>query len=324
MSFSLRGLARVLVTLLMCVAAFFAGRALWSHYMSDPWTRDAKVRADIVGVAPDVSGLVSEVLVQDNQPVKAGEVLFRIDPARFAIALRQSEAALAGGRATLEQAARELKRYEKLGDVVSQQKTEQAQLALDSAAAAVQQATAARDLAKLNLERSEVRAPVTGVITNFTVRPGDYVAAGAAKVALIDTDSLRVEAYLEETKLNRVHVGDSATIWLMGQPTPLHGHVESIAAGIEDRERTIGSGLLANINPTFSWVRLAQRVPVRIRLDPAPDGVNLVAGMTATVYINQGYNNQAGDRPQKTKQETKQEMKQDGASQQNGAPASPR
>lgn len=324
MTFSLRGLARVLVTLLMCVAAFFAGRALWSHYMSDPWTRDAKVRADIVGVAPDVSGLVSEVLVQDNQTVKAGDVLFRIDPARFTIALRQAEAALAGGKATLEQAARELKRYEKLGDVVSQQKTEQAQLALDSAAAAVQQATAARDLARLNLERSEVRAPVSGVITNFTVRPGDYVAAGAAKVALIDTDSLRVEAYLEETKLNRVHVGDSATIWLMGQPTPLHGHVESIAAGIEDRERTVGAGLLANINPTFSWVRLAQRIPVRIRLDPAPDGVNLVAGMTATVYINQGYTNQAGDRPQETKQEMKQEMKKDGASKQDGAPAGPR
>jgi len=324
MTFSLRGLARVLVTLLMCVAAFFAGRALWSHYMSDPWTRDAKVRADIVGVAPDVSGLVSEVLVQDNQTVKAGDVLFRIDPARFTIALRQAEAALAGGKATLEQAARELKRYEKLGDVVSQQKTEQAQLALDSAAAAVQQATAARDLARLNLERSEVRAPVSGVITNFTVRPGDYVAAGAAKVALIDTASLRVEAYLEETKLNRVHVGDSATIWLMGQPTPLHGHVESIAAGIEDRERTVGAGLLANINPTFSWVRLAQRIPVRIRLDPAPDGVNLVAGMTATVYINQGYTNQAGDRPQETKQEMKQEMKKDGASKQDGAPAGPR
>ncbi len=324
MTFSLRGLARVLVTLLMCVAAFFAGRALWSHYMSDPWTRDAKVRADIVGVAPDVSGLVSEVLVQDNQTVKAGDVLFRIDPARFTIALRQAEAALAGGKATLEQAARELKRYEKLGDVVSQQKTEQAQLALDSAAAAVQQATAARDLARLNLERSEVRAPVSGVITNFTVRPGDYVAAGAAKVALIDTASLRVEAYLEETKLNRVHVGDSATIWLMGQPTPLHGHVESIAAGIEDRERTVGAGLLANINPTFSWVRLAQRIPVRIRLDPAPDGVNLVAGMTATVYINQGYTNQAGDRPQETKQEMKQEMKKDGAPKQDGAPAGPR
>lgn len=287
MTFTLRGAVRVIITLMMCVAAFFAARALWKHYMDDPWTRDARVAADVVGIAPDVSGLVSEVLVRDNQQVKAGDVLFRIDPARFDIALRQAEAALAGAKANVEQAGRDLQRYEKLGDVVSQQKTEQAQLAMDSASATLQQATAARDLAKLNLERSQVRAPVNGVLANFSIRPGDYLAAGVAKVALVDTDTLRVEAYLEETKLNRVHVGDRATIWLMGQSMPMYGRVESIAAGIEDRERTLGAGLLANINPTFSWVRLAQRVPVRIRLDPVPAGVRLVAGMTATAYITE-------------------------------------
>ncbi len=186
----------------MLVAALAAGRELWGHYMDDPWTRDAKVRADIVGVALDVSGFVSEVLVQDNQAVKKGDVLFRIDRARFAIALEQAEAALAGRKATLDQATRDRTRYEQLKDVVSQQKTEQMRASEAEAQAAYRQAMADRDLARLNLDRSEVKASVNGVITNLSLRPGDYVNAGQAEVALVDTDSLRVEGYFEETKLS--------------------------------------------------------------------------------------------------------------------------
>lgn len=285
MKTTFRNLVRVAVTLLVIVAAFAAGRELWGHYMDDPWTRDAKVRADIVGVAPDVSGFVSEVLVRDNEAVKKGDVLFRIDRARFAIALEQSEAAVEGRKATLDQATRDRGRYEELKDVVSQQKTEQMRASEAEAAAAYRQAVADRDLAKLNLDRSEVKASVNGVITNLGLRPGDYVNAGQAEVALVDTDSLRVEGYFEETKLPRIKVGDAVSIKLMGQGTPLSGHVESIAAGIEDRERTVGTGLLANINPTFNWVRLAQRVPVRIAFDKVPDDARLVAGLTATVAV---------------------------------------
>jgi multidrug resistance efflux pump len=142
-----------------------------------------------------------------------------------------------------------------------------------------------RDLARLNLDRSEVKASVNGVITNLSLRPGDYVNAGQAEVALVDTDSLRVEGYFEETKLSRIKVGNPVSIKLMGQSAVLAGHVESIAAGIEDRERTVGNGLLANINPTFNWVRLAQRVPVRIAFDTVPDDARLVAGLTATVAV---------------------------------------
>jgi RND family efflux transporter MFP subunit len=283
---SLKFIGRLIVTLAVVVAAVFVGRGLWGHYMDEPWTRDARLRADVVGIAPDVSGLVSEVLVIDNQAVKKGDILFRVDRARFSIALAQSEAALEGSKAALDQAHRERERQERLGEAASLQQKEQAQTAEEQAEAAFRQATANRDLAALNLDRSEIKATVNGTVSNLSLRPGDYVSAGTAKIALIDTDSLRVEGYFEETKLQRIHPGDKVSIHLMGQTKSLDGHVESIATGIEDRERTAGSGLLANINPTFSWVRLAQRVPVRISIDAVPDDVRLIAGLTATVEVD--------------------------------------
>ncbi|MGO7688727.1 efflux RND transporter periplasmic adaptor subunit [Rhizobium ruizarguesonis] len=278
---------RLIVTLAFVCAAFYVGRGLWVHYMDEPWTRDARLRADVVGIAPDVSGLVSEVDVQDNQRVKKGDVLFRVDRERFNIALAQAEAALEGSRAAMEQAHRERERQERLGDAASLQQKEQARTAEDQARAAYGQALANRDLAKLNLDRSEIKATVNGTVSNLSLRPGDYVTAGTAKVALVDTDSLRVEGYFEETKLPRIHVGDTVSVRLMGQSQRLQGHIDSIATGIEDRERTAGTGLLANINPTFSWVRLAQRVPVRINLDNVPGNVHLIAGLTATVEVRE-------------------------------------
>ncbi len=277
---------RLLVTLAMVATAIVVGLALWDYYMEAPWTRDGRVRADVVPVTPDVSGLVTEVLVEDNQVVRRGNVLFRIDPDRFALALRQAEAVVEGKRASAEQAAADYARYSKLSDAaVSQQKVEAARAANLEAKAAYDQASADRDLAKLNLARSTVQASVNGRITNMELRPGAYVTTGRGVMALIDGDTLRVEGYFEETKLPRIHVGDRASVRLMGETTTLTGRVESFAGGIEDRERTAGSSLLANVNPTFAWVRLAQRVPVRIALDPAPEGVRLVSGRTATVAV---------------------------------------
>jgi multidrug resistance efflux pump len=280
---------RVLVTLGLVALAVPVGLGLWDYYMEAPWTRDGRVRADVVAVAPDVSGLVIEVLVQDNQEVQRGAVLFRIDPERFQVALRQAEAQVAGKRATSEQAAADDARYRQLSDnAVSQQKLEQAHAAAQQARAAYDGALADRDLAKLNLARSEVRAPVNGRITNMELRPGAYVSVGRGVTALVDSDTLRVEGYFEETKLPRIHAGDRVSIRLMGEATPLAGHVESIAGGIEDRERGAGATLLANVNPTFAWVRLAQRIPVRIALDGVPEGLRLVAGRTATVTVESG------------------------------------
>ncbi|YBV94703.1 HlyD family secretion protein (plasmid) [Phyllobacteriaceae bacterium JZ32] len=282
---SLKLVGRVAVTLIFVIAALAVGRQLWIHYMDDPWTRDGKVRADIVNIAPDVSGLVSEVLVRDNQTVRAGDVLFRVDRQRFRIALEQAEAALQGAKARLDQARRENDRQIRLGDAGSIQAKEQARATLDEAEASFRQATAEKDLARLNLDRSEVKATVNGTVTNLSLQPGDYVSAGTAKIALVDTDTLRVEGYFEETKLARIHVGDRAAVHLMGQSGVIEGHVESIATGIADRERTSETGLLANVNPAFTWVRLAQRVPVRIALDKVPETSRLIAGLTATVKI---------------------------------------
>ena len=277
---------RLLVTLGTVAAAIVVGLALWDYYMEAPWTRDGRVRADVVQVAPDVSGLVTEVLVADNQVVKRGDVLFRIDPDRFALALRQAEAVVEGRQAAAERAAADRVRYEKLSDAAaSQQRVEAAQAADLEAKAAYGQAMADRDLAKLNLERSAVKASVNGRITNMGLRPGTYVSTGRGVMALIDSDTLRVEGYFEETKLPRIHVGDKASVRLMGETSTLTGHVESFAGGIEDRERTAGSNLLASVNPTFAWVRLAQRIPVRIKLDGAADETRLVSGRTATVAV---------------------------------------
>ena len=283
---SLAWLGRFVVTAVAVAAAVAVGHGLWVYYMESPWTRDGRVRADIVQVAPDVSGFVTEVLVKDNQKVRRGDVLFRIDRERFALAFKQADAAVAGHRATLDQATSDLKRYSALTtDAVSQQKQEQVLAAQLQAKAAYDQAVADRAVAQLNLDRSEVRASVNGTITNMDLRPGSYVTAGKGVMALVDTDTLHVEGYFEETKLARIHVGDKVQIRLMGEPVRLTGRVESIAAGIEDRDRVEGASLLANVNPTFSWVRLAVRVPVRIALDQIPDNIALVAGRSATVEV---------------------------------------
>ncbi|MGU3387430.1 efflux RND transporter periplasmic adaptor subunit [Methylobacterium sp. D53M] len=277
---------RLLVTLGTVAAAIVVGLALWDYYMEAPWTRDGRVRADVVQVAPDVSGLVTEVLVADNQVVKRGDVLFRIDPERFDLALRQAEAVVEGKQATAERAAADYVRYQKLSDAAASQQRVEAARATDlEARAAYGQAVADRDLAKLNLQRSAVKAAVNGRITNMELRPGTYVSTGRGVMALIDSDTLRVEGYFEETKLPRIHVGDKASVRLMGETSTLNGRVESFAGGIEDRERTAGSNLLASVNPTFAWVRLAQRIPVRIKLDDVPDETRLVAGRTATVAV---------------------------------------
>jgi RND family efflux transporter MFP subunit len=279
-------LGRVAVTLAAVAAAILVGVYLWGYYMKAPWTRDGRVRADIVQIAPDVSGPVTDVLVHDNEPVHRGDVLFRIDRARFALALQQADAVVAGRLASLDQTNADLKRYQTLTtDAVSQQKQEQVLAAQQQAQAAYDQALADQAVAKLNLDRSEVKAPVNGTITNMDLRPGAYVSAGKGVMALVDTDTLHVDGYFEETKLPRIHVGAPVKIRLMGSGQQLTGHVESIAAAIEDRDRSEGTSLLANVNPTFNWVRLAQRVPVRIALDESSKQIPLVAGRSATVEV---------------------------------------
>lgn len=279
---------RVTAYVIAAVATIAAALFLWDYYMNAPWTRDGRVCADIVRLAPDVSGPVSGVLVHDNQPVKKGDLLLRVDPARFLLALRQSEAALADANSALVLAQRELARNRPMeGRWVSHQQLDQLTTAVTRCEAMVRRAEADRDVARLNLERSEVRAPVNGYVTNFSLREGNYVTAGQPVMAIVDEDSYYVAGYFEETKLPRIRVGDRVTVRLMGTGGRISGHVAGIAAGIEDRDRADSSRLLANVNPTFSWVRLPQRVPVRVSLDDAPGGpAHLVAGQTATVIVS--------------------------------------
>jgi multidrug resistance efflux pump len=280
-------LRRFALTGVAVAAAIWVGYRLWDYYMDEPWTRDGHVRAEVVPVAPDVAGFVTEVLVKDNQMVRRGDILFRIDSARYEIALKQAEAVLEGRQALLEEANADLKRYNALtpDTTVSRQRLDQVIATQGAAKAAYDQAVADRALAKLNLERSEVRASVDGSVSNMDLRPGTYLSPGKGVMALVDTDTLHVEGYFEETKLSRIHVGDPVNVQLMGASRALHGHVESIETGIEDRDRGAGANLLANVNPTFNWVRLAQRVPVRVALEHIPENGDLVAGRTATVEV---------------------------------------
>ena len=287
----LPALGRVGLTLLAAAGAAWVGWQLWQHYELAPWTRDGRVKAYVVQVAPDVTGQVTKVHVHDNQHVAAGAPLFEIDSARFALALRQAEAMVAASEAALAQALRENRRNTELDDLVSQETREQGRTRSDQARAALAQALVNRDTARLNLERSHVVAAVDGIVTNLDLRAGSYATAAHPVMALIDQNSFYVEGYFEETKLPAVRVGDKVEVNLMGVRQPIAGHVESFAEGITDRDRSTGANMLPNVNPTFNWVRLAQRIPVRVAIDRVPAGVRLVAGQTATVKVLPGQHN---------------------------------
>ncbi|MBU9378629.1 efflux RND transporter periplasmic adaptor subunit [Burkholderia gladioli] len=276
---------QILLTLIVVVVA---GLVLWriiNYYMFSPWTRDGHVRADVIQVAPDVSGLITEVRVVDNQAVSQGQVLFVIDRARYTLALRLAQATLEQRAATLAQARREYARNLKLGNLVASEQLEESRTRVDQGEAALADAQVNVDTARLNLQRTAIVSPVDGYLNDRAPRVGEYVSAGRAVLSVVDQHSFRVDGYFEETKLHGIHIGQPVDISVMGEPRPLRGHVQSIVAAIEDRDRTQSANLLPNVNPAFSWVRLAQRIPVRVALDEVPDDFRMIAGRTATVAI---------------------------------------
>lgn len=279
-------LLRTALTVAIIFAILGSIYSLWTRYQIEPLTRDGKVRADVVPIAPDISGLVTDVRAHDNQKVTKGQILLVIDPSRYRIALDQADANLANQQADLNEAVREDHRNRSMPDVVATESTEQGRTHVEKLRATVAQARSARNLAALNLGRTLVRAPVDGTVTNVGLLPGVYLSAGKGAMALVNDTSLRVEGYFEETKLPAIHVGDPASIYLMGVASEIRGHVQSIAGGVEDRERAGGDAQLANVNPAFTWVRLAQRIPVRVVIDTVPAGVRLVPGQTASVEIH--------------------------------------
>jgi multidrug resistance efflux pump len=278
-------LARVAITLVVLLIAVWLTAALWQRYMLAPWTRDGRVRAEVVDIAPEVAGTVVDIPVKDNAFVHKGDVLFVIDPVRFKIALAQAQAQVDAAKEDLQLKLADAKRRQGLTGVVSSEEQERYRSTATVANAQLDAAQAALDLAKLNLERSVLRSPVNGYATNLRLRVGDYAQAGQPRVALIDADSYWINGYFEETKLKRIHLGDPARIKLIGYDQPLAGHVETIARGINEQNGVPDRQGLQDVNPVFTWVRLAQRIPVRIHIDQVPDGVLLAAGMTGTVAV---------------------------------------
>jgi len=264
------------------------GWKLWNVYMYEPWTRDARVRATIVNLAPDVSGLISSLNVVDNQSVKKGDVLFVIERDRFQAALAQAQALVENKRANLRLANDNARRDQELAradsSAITQVQIETSQATAAVAAAELAQAEAALTTARINLQRTEVRSPVNGYVTNLTASVGDYATTGTPVLAIIDSDSFYVYAYFMETKLPAVRDGDLARVELMAGDVVLEGRVQGVSRGIAETG-VDAVGLLANINPNFTWVRLAQRVPVRIALVKVPPDVRLIAGLTATVTM---------------------------------------
>ena len=316
-----------LTTLAVVVLAFVLGWFAWEHYTRAPWTRDARVRADVVTLSADVAGRIVNLGVQDNQHVEKGQLLLEIDPSRYALAvdhakrsvevakaaLGQSEATIVASQALLRQRQSEERRRRTLKErsAISGEEWEKSstdvsvaqadllrnQANLGFAQANVQLAVAALAEAEHDLERTRVESPVSGYVTNLLTRQGDYATAGGPLVALVDSDSFYVSGYFEETKLPRIGEGDRVDIELMSGER-FGGTVQSIAFAIADRENLPGGRLLANINPSYTWVKLAQRVPVRIGIDPDYAGKDrLRAGTTATVTVLENHERQRQKSP---------------------------
>ena len=277
----------ILLTLVVVAAACGLTYAMWQSYVGAPWTRDGSVRVYVVTLAPEVSGQVVALPITDNQLVHKGDLLMTIDKRDYDIAVKLADANVAQAKADYENKQVEAKRRAQLTDLATTPEERESYAATSQIAYAVyQQALANLDKAKLNLERTEVHATVNGWITNLATQLGDYAATGQRALSLVDADSFWVDGYFEETKIAPIREGDPAKIWLLGYKQVLAGHVDSLARGIVVGNAQAGASGLANVNPVFTWVRLAQRVPVRIHIDQVPTDVRLVAGMTATVEVD--------------------------------------
>jgi multidrug resistance efflux pump len=279
---------RRLATFSIVLVAIVMALVTWDYYVTAPWTRDGRVRVQVASIAPQVSGQITELRVGDNQYVHKGDVLYVIDPFDFEVASRVDKAQAQQRAADLQVKQVQSERRQRLSDLATTAEEQQtfagsavqAKAAFDAAQQQVAQA-------EVNLRRTQVRSPVNGYVTNLLMRLGDYAHEGAANISVIDNDSYWIDGYFEETKLARVCVGDRVEAKLMGYAEPILGHVASVTRGIVVSDAAAGAQGLPNVNPVFTWVRLAQRVPVRVAIDHVPPGVPLVSGLTATVTIKE-------------------------------------
>src|SRR5262245_17090128 len=277
----------LLITLAVIAVAVVLGRAMWDAYMGAPWTRDGTVRAYVVTMAPEVAGRIVELPVVDNQFVHKGDLLMVIDPTNYRIAVSLAEATVKQTQANAQNAKAQAERRRQLTTLSTSMEEKQTFAANELATnAQTEQAQANLDQARVNLERTQIKSPVNGYVTNLMVQLGDYTQVGKTSISIVDVDSFWLDGYFEETYLDRIREGDPASIRLMGYSQNVRGHVDSIARAINVANAQANEQGLATVNPIFTWVRLAQRIPVRIHVDEVPPGVVLSAGMTATVQID--------------------------------------
>jgi multidrug resistance efflux pump len=277
---------RYVATAVLVVAALVAARHGWRVYMTSPWTRNGMVRVQVANVAPQISGQIVEVRTHDNEHVRKGDVLYVIEKFDFEVALDNARATILNREADLEVKKAQNARRAALTTLSTSIEEKQV---FDGnakmAAAALASARASLSQAEINLKRTEVRSPVDGYVTNLLMRVGDSARAGTPNVSVIDESSYWIDAYFEETKLANIHVGDPVEAALLGFEAPINGRIESITGGISAANAASSTQGLPNVDPIFTWVRLAQRIPVRIRIEQVPPEVSLVAGMTCTVSV---------------------------------------
>lgn len=289
-----RRVRRLLAAGVVLAVSAAAAALVWIYLDARPWTRDGRVRVQVSNMAPQISGQIVELRITDNQFVHKGDVLYVIDPFDYKVALDRARAELENRAADLQvrqvQAERRAALTTLSTSIEEKQRyagmAKQAQAAYDLAQAQLAQA-------KVNLERTQVRSAVNGYVNNLLLRVGDFATTGTPNVSVIDSDSYWIDGYFEETKMANIHVNDPAEMQLMGFAPVLKGTVESVTLGIATASAAPSTQGLPDVDPVFTWVRLAQRVPVRIRIDQVPEDVPLVAGMTATVMVNNG----VGTRP---------------------------
>ncbi|GIQ78282.1 HlyD family secretion protein [Bradyrhizobium sp. RD5-C2] len=286
---TLRLLLRGLATACIAIVAVLSAILAWDRYNAAPWTRDGSVRVQVANVAPQISGQIKELRVVDNQFVHKGDILYVIEPFDFEIALRAYRASLQQKIADRDVKDLQAERRQRLSDLaVSTEEKQTYQGNAVQAAAVVDTAQEQVKQAEINLRRTEVRSPVNGFVTNLLLRVGNYAVQGTSNISIVDTDSFWIDGYFEETKLARLCVGDRAEAKLMGYPAPIIGHVATVTRGVSVSNAAAATQGLPNVDPVYTWVRLAQRVPVRIAIDKVPSGVPLVSGLTATVTIRDG------------------------------------
>lgn len=279
--------ASIVVSLALVAVIGLGVVFIWNKYMYTPWTRDGRVRGDVVVMAPDVSGWVEQIDAKNAQWVKAGDVLFVIDRERYQIALQQAQADEEGAKVAWQRATSVFQRRSALNDGgVSAEEIQLSRLDMQDKFAGYQRAEANVAAAELNLARTAYRAPANGQIINLDLEKGDYVTQGVSRLSMVKTGSYYVTGYFEETKIPSIRVGDRVEIWLAAGRIKLYGHVHAINGGISNDDTTPGNERLPEVSPTFTWIRLAQRIPVDIQIDAIPENTGMSAGMSATLKVD--------------------------------------